>query len=71
MASSVLCYAHVGVQQRAESLGFVQVTALWVTHRLEELEWADKVSYMDNGRIQFSGTPQEAASHLRKLGAHV
>ncbi|CAL5224592.1 g7302 [Coccomyxa viridis] len=48
-----------------------QVTALWVTHRLEELEWADRVSYMYNGRIHFSGTPQEAASYLRKLGAHV
>ena len=47
------------------------MTALWVTHRLEELEWADRVSYMYNGRIHFSGTPQEAASYLRKLGAHV
>ena len=49
----------------------MQVTALWMTHRLEEPEWADRVSYMDDGRIQFSGTPQEAASYLRKLGAHM
>ena len=48
-----------------------QVTALWVTHRLEELEWADTVSYMDNGRIQFSGTPREAMVYLKRLGAHV
>ncbi len=48
-----------------------QVTALWVTHRLEELEWADTVSYMDNGRIQFSGSPQDARVYLEKLGAHV
>ncbi len=48
-----------------------QVTALWVTHRLEELEWADRVSYMDNGRIQFTGSPREATVYLKRLGAHV
>ncbi|EIE19028.1 P-loop containing nucleoside triphosphate hydrolase protein [Coccomyxa subellipsoidea C-169] len=48
-----------------------QVTALWVTHRLEELEWADSVSYMDQGRIQFTGSPKEASEYLRRLGAHV
>lgn len=45
------------------------VTALWVTHRLEELEYADYVSYMDGGRIVFSGTPAEMRSFLRSLGA--
>ena len=49
----------------------VQVTALWVTHRLEELAWADGVSYMDGGRIQFSGSPAEAVRYLRRLGANV
>lgn len=49
----------------------MQVTALWVTHRLEELEWADSVSYMDQGRIQFTGSPKEASEYLRRLGAHV
>ena len=53
------------------SMVYAQVTALWVTHRLEELEWADRVSYMDNGRIQFSGTPREAMVYLTRLGAHV
>ncbi|BDA49405.1 Energy-coupling factor transporter ATP-binding protein Ecf [Coccomyxa sp. Obi] len=48
-----------------------QVTALWVTHRLEELDWADSVSYMDQGCIQFSGSPRDAASYLKRLGAHV
>jgi len=28
------------------------VTALWVTHRLEELAFADTASFMDNGRMQ-------------------
>ncbi len=50
---------------------YLQVTALWVTHRLEELDWADSVSYMDRGRIQFSGSPREAAAYLKRLGAHV
>ena len=27
---------------------------LQVTHRLEELEWADGASYMDGGRVQVS-----------------
>lgn len=49
----------------------VQVTALWVTHRLEEIGWADSVSYMDEGRIQFTGSPQEATRYLRRLGAPV
>ncbi len=50
---------------------WLQVTALWVTHRLEEISWADSVSYMDEGRIQFTGSPQEATRYLRRLGAHV
>ncbi len=28
------------------------MTALWVTHRLEELAFADTASFMDNGRMQ-------------------
>ena len=31
---------------------WAQVTALWVTHRLEELAFADAASFMDNGRVQ-------------------
>ncbi|KAL3814149.1 hypothetical protein ACJIZ3_015417 [Penstemon smallii] len=30
-------------------------TALWVTHRLEELEYADGAIYMENGRIVLQG----------------
>lgn len=47
------------------------VTALWVTHRLEELEFADSVSFMEGGRISFSGSPREMRGHLRSLGAKV
>ncbi|KAK9817821.1 hypothetical protein WJX72_002713 [[Myrmecia] bisecta] len=48
-----------------------QVTALWVTHRLEELEYADSASYMDGGKIQFSGSAAAVADYMRSLGARV
>lgn len=30
-------------------------TALWVTHRLEELEYADGAVYMEDGRVVLQG----------------
>ncbi|GAB4850610.1 ABC transporter I member 10, variant 2 [Ancistrocladus abbreviatus] len=33
------------------------VTALWVTHRLEELEYADGAVYMENGTVVMEGDP--------------
>lgn len=32
-----------------------EVTALWVTHRLEELEYADGAFYMEDGKIVMQG----------------
>ncbi|OAY33335.1 ABC transporter I family member 10 isoform X1 [Manihot esculenta] len=32
-----------------------EITALWVTHRLEELEYADGAFYMENGRVVKDG----------------
>lgn len=32
------------------------VTALWVTHRLEELDYADGAVYMENGAAVLSGS---------------
>lgn len=32
-----------------------EVTALWVTHRLEELEYADGAFYMEDGRVIMQG----------------
>lgn len=32
-----------------------EITALWVTHRLEELEFADGAVYMEDGRIVRQG----------------
>lgn len=42
---------------------------LQVTHRLEELEWADTASYMDQGRIQFTGAAKDVAQYMRSQGA--
>lgn len=40
-------------------------------HRFEELQFADAASYMENGRVVFTGTPDEAKAYMRKLGAPV
>ena len=45
------------------------VTALWVTHRLDELRGADGASLMDAGRVVASGAPAEVAAALRAAGA--
>ncbi|GMH32397.1 hypothetical protein BSKO_00231 [Bryopsis sp. KO-2023] len=48
-----------------------EVTAIWVTHRLQELAYADTATYMDRGEVVLSGTPQEAKYFVRMLGANV
>jgi energy-coupling factor transporter ATP-binding protein EcfA2 len=45
------------------------VTAVWVTHRLEELGAADAVSLLEGGRVVFTGPPAAARAALRRLGA--
>lgn len=47
------------------------VTAVWVTHRFEELEYADAASYMENGRVVFTGSPAQMVARLRSMGASV
>mmetsp|Transcript_23083 Transcript_23083/g.59170 ORF Transcript_23083/g.59170 Transcript_23083/m.59170 type:complete len:262 (+) Transcript_23083:158-943(+) len=47
------------------------VTALWVTHRLEELRYADAASYMQDGVVKVSGSPRKVIDHLRAAGASV
>lgn len=42
------------------------VTALWVTHRLEELEYADGAVYMEDGRVVMHG---DALSITRFISA--
>ena len=47
------------------------VSALWVTHRLDELRAADSASLMEDGRIVATGDPREVAEELRRRGAVV
>ena len=48
----------------------LSLPVLQVTHRLEELQWADTASYMEQGKIQFTGPAQEVAKYMKSLGAH-
>ena len=56
---------------RAAVDGPERVTALWVTHRLEELHQADAATIMTDGRVQFTGSAQEAKRYMRGLGARL
>jgi ABC-type cobalamin/Fe3+-siderophores transport system ATPase subunit len=47
------------------------IAAVWVTHRLEELKFADTVTYMENAAVQLSGSPGRIMNHLQQLGATV
>lgn len=47
------------------------MAAVWVTHRLEELQFADTVTCMDKGSVQVSGSPDRILNHLQTLGATV
>ncbi|KAJ0982638.1 hypothetical protein J5N97_010893 [Dioscorea zingiberensis] len=46
------------------------VSALWVTHRLEELKYADGVIYMEDGRIIMRGDVPTAVNFLKEKQAH-
>ncbi|KAK9162569.1 hypothetical protein Syun_003471 [Stephania yunnanensis] len=46
--------------------GSEEVTALWVTHRLEELEYADGAIYMENGKVVMHGTPSNIMGFLKE-----
>ncbi|PKI79412.1 hypothetical protein CRG98_000159 [Punica granatum] len=42
-----------------------EVTALWVTHRLEELEYADGAIYMEDGKVIKRGDPMRIMNFIR------
>ncbi|XP_041008059.1 ABC transporter I family member 10 [Juglans microcarpa x Juglans regia] len=42
-----------------------EVTALWVTHRLEELEYADGAVYMENGEVVMQGDAARILEFIR------
>ncbi len=43
------------------------ITALWITHRLEELDWCDGAALMQNGRIGSWRSGASLQKHLRPL----
>lgn len=46
--------------------GSEEVAALWVTHRLEELEYADGAVYMEDGKIIMHGDASSIIDFLKK-----
>jgi ABC-type protease/lipase transport system fused ATPase/permease subunit len=42
-------------------------TIIFVTHRLEALEWADKVAVLENGRITAFGTVTETRADVCRI----
>lgn len=54
------------VVDRRVPVGSHPVTAVWVTHRLEEVQYADGVSIMEDGKVVFQGDPSAALRILKK-----
>lgn len=49
-----------------------EVTALWVTHRLEELEYADGAIYMEDGKVISYGDPARITDFIKdKQAAYI
>lgn len=42
-------------------------TIIFITHRLEALQWADRVAIMENGRISAIGTREDMAPNIRRV----
>jgi energy-coupling factor transporter ATP-binding protein EcfA2 len=56
----------IGVLEAVRSVVGGSVTALWVTHRLEELDYADGAVYMENGRVVLSGSVDDVKRYIHK-----
>jgi energy-coupling factor transport system ATP-binding protein len=54
------------VQSIVKSRG---LTALWVTHRLEELEYCDGAFLLEKGRVIHQGNPKQVREKLLEKGA--
>ncbi|KAF8313494.1 P-loop containing nucleoside triphosphate hydrolase protein [Clavulina sp. PMI_390] len=42
-------------------------TIIFVTHRLEALQWADKVAVVEDGRVTAFGTPSQTKQHVSRI----
>lgn len=60
-------YDQIGVIKAVKNsvAGTGEVAALWVTHRLEELEYADGAIYMEGGRIVMQGDVPTVAAFVK------
>lgn len=56
----------MGVLEAVRKVVGGSVTALWVTHRLEELEFADGAIYMENGRVVLSGSVEDVKCYIQE-----
>lgn len=43
------------------------ITALWVTHRLVELDYCDRAILLEQGRVTTQGTPEQMKQALKKM----
>lgn len=43
------------------------ITALWITHRLEELDWADGAMVLSEGQVASQGSPTQVRQDLQDL----
>ena len=61
-------FVQVGVIEAVRRVvdGLDGVTALWVTHRLEELDYADGAVYMENGTAVLSGSVAIVKEFLKR-----
>lgn len=56
------------VQQVSELVRQRQMTALWVTHRLDELDYCDGAFLLEGGRVVDSGEPEPLKRRLMSQG---
>jgi len=56
------------VQQVSELVRQRQMTALWVTHRLDELDYCDGAFLLEGGRVVDSGDPERLKQRLMLPG---
>lgn len=55
------------VQQVRSLVKSRNMTALWVTHRLEELDYCDRAFILEEGRITKQGSPQDLKNYVTSV----
>lgn len=55
------------VEQLRNLVDRTGIAALWITHRLEELNWADRAVLLADGAIAASDRPDIVRNHLEQM----